>query len=141
MGSLHKTPIKEIRIDYSKRWQQVHLRAITAAYSSSPYFEFYFENLEKIISGNQESLLELNMALTDAVLEILKIKKKLTYTTFFEPAGENPNDFRYIITPKKESPFKVKKYTQVFNNGTGFVPHLSIIDLIFNMGPEAASYL
>ena len=50
LGSQHKTPVKEIRIDYSKRWQQVHLRAITASYSSSPYFQFYFENIEKIIS-------------------------------------------------------------------------------------------
>ena len=141
LGSLHKTPVKEIRIDYSKRWQQVHLRAMTASYNASPYFEFYFENLERIISKNHEFLLDLNMALLESVLEILKIKKRLSYTTYFEPIGDNTNDFRYKITPKKESAVTAIKYLQVFDNGGGFVPHLSIIDLIFNMGPEAGDYL
>ena len=54
LGSQHKTPLKEIRIDYSKRWQQVHLRAISASYSASPYFQFYFENIEKIINKSFE---------------------------------------------------------------------------------------
>lgn len=141
LGSLHKTPVKEIRIDYSKRWQQVHLRAMTASYNASPYFEFYFENLERIISKNHEFLLDLNMALTESILEILKIKKRLSYTTYFKPTGDNPNDFRYKIIPKKESNVTVIKYQQVFDNCGGFVPHLSIIDLIFNMGPEAGDYL
>src|SRR5664280_3240390 len=61
LGSQHKTPLKEIRIDYSKRWQQVHLRAITASYSSSPYFQFYFENIEKIIARKTDFLFDLNM--------------------------------------------------------------------------------
>jgi hypothetical protein len=141
LGSLHKTPVKEIRIDYSKRWQQVHLRAMTASYNASPYFEFYFENFERIISKNHEFLLDLNMALLESALEILKIKKRLSYTTYFEPTGDNTNDFRYKITPKKESAVAAIKYLQVFDNGGGFVPHLSIIDLIFNMGPEAGDYL
>ena len=141
LGSLHKTPIKEIRIDYSKRWQQVHLRAMTASYSSSPYFEFYFENIEKIISENHEFLLDLNKALTDSVLKILRLEKIISYTTHFETPGENPNDFRYTVTPKIESSFQVNKYIQVFNNDSGFVPNLSIVDLIFNLGPEAGNYL
>ena len=141
LGSLHKTPIKEIRIDYSKRWQQVHLRAMTASYNASPYFEFYFENFERIISKNHEFLLDLNMALSESILEILKIKKRLSYTTYFEPTGDNQDDFRYKIIPKKESAVTAIKYLQVFDNGGGFVPHLSIIDLIFNMGPEAGDYL
>lgn len=141
LGSLHKTPIKEIRIDYSKRWQQVHLRAMTASYSSSPYFEFYFENIEKIISENHEFLLDLNKALTDSVVKILRLEKIISYTTHFETPGVNPNDFRYKVTPKKESSFQVNKYIQVFNNDSGFVPNLSIVDLIFNLGPESRNYL
>jgi hypothetical protein len=140
-GSVHKTPIKEIRIDYSKRWQQVHLRAMTASYNSSPYFQFYFETIEKIISKNHDFLLDLNMELTMSVLEILKIKKTISYTTDFEPAGEMEHDLRYKITPKQESHFAVKEYFQVFNNGKGFVPGMGIIDLVFNMGPESAEYL
>ncbi len=78
LGSVHKTLIKDIRIDYSKRWQQVHLRAMTASYNSSPYFEFYFESIEKIISENHEFLIDLNMALTEKILQTLKINKSLS---------------------------------------------------------------
>src|SRR5674476_108230 len=81
LGSPHKTPIKEIRIDYSKRWQQVHLRAMTASYNSSPYFQFYFENIEKIISRKIDFLIDLNMELMESVLKMLKMEIKVTYTT------------------------------------------------------------
>ena len=141
LGSQHKTPLKEIRIDYSKRWQQVHLRAISASYSASPYFQFYFENIEKIINKSFEFLIDLNLELTESVLKMLKIKTKLTYSTNFKPVSEDENDFRYKISPKKETQFFVREYIQVFNSDNKFVHGLSIIDLIFNMGPEASGYL
>jgi hypothetical protein len=141
LGSLHKTRIKDIRIDYSKRWQQVHLRAMRTSYNSSPYFEFFFEKIEKVISGNYNYLLDLNMELIESILDILKIETRISYTTVFESISDNASDFRYKITPKKKSPFTAKEYIQVFNNNEGFVPDMSIIDLIFNMGPEAINYL
>jgi hypothetical protein len=141
LGSVHKTLIKDIRIDYSKRWQQVHLRAMTASYNSSPYFEFYFEGIEKIISRNHEFLLDLNLALTEEIFKVLKINKPLFCTSVFEPIENNVSDFRYKITPKIKSDFLQKTYIQVFDPGTGFVPHLSILDLIFNTGPEANRYI
>ena len=141
LGSQHKTPLKEIRIDYSKRWQQVHLRAMTASYSSSPYFQFYFENIEKIISKKPDFLIDLNMELTETVLKILKLNIRLTQTTHFESVEEAANDFRYKISPKKKSQFIVKEYMQVFNTFNRTDHRLSIIDLVFNMGPEALDYL
>ena len=68
-GSLHKTIIKDIRIDYSKRWQQVHLRAIRSSYGSSPFFQYYFEEFESIIQNNYEFLLDLNMNLLELILK------------------------------------------------------------------------
>jgi hypothetical protein len=141
LGSQHKTPLKEIRIDYSKRWQQVHLRAITSSYNSSPYFQFYFEDIEKIISRRTEFLIDLNMDLTESVLKMLKLNIKLTHTTEFEPIGEAAHDFRYKISTKEKTHFAGKEYIQVFNPVNHFVHGLSIIDLIFNMGPEAINYL
>lgn len=141
LGSVHKTLIKDIRIDYSKRWQQVHLRAMTASYNSAPFFEFYFDTFEKIISADHEFLLDLNMAVTESVLQILKIKTSANYTVSFESAENKPNDFRYNISPKKESFYPAKKYLQVFDTGNGFVPNLSILDLIFNIGPDSGKYL
>lgn len=141
LGSQHKIPLKEIRIDYSKRWQQIHLRAMTASYSSSPYFQFYFGNIEKLISRKTDFLIDLNMELTESVLKMLKLNIRLTQTTHFEPIREADNDFRYKISPKKKSQFVIKEYMQVFNTDNRFVHGLSIIDLIFNMGPEAPYYL
>jgi len=141
LGSFHKTPVKDIRIDYSKRWQQVHLRAINTSYRSSPFFEFYFEELEKIIMENHEYLIDLNTSLTEALLKILGLKSSISYTTSFIPAGSADYDYRYRIAPKKPSDFIQKEYSQVFIPGPGFVNGLSVIDLVFNMGPDSFYYL
>jgi hypothetical protein len=141
LGSQHKTPLKEIRIDYSKRWQQVHLRAITASYSSSPYFQFYFENIEKIISRKIDFLIDLNMELSGSILNMLGQEANLVRTPDFKPVLEAEYDFRYKISPKRKSQFIVKEYFQVFDTSRSVDHRLSIIDLIFNMGPDAIDYL
>ena len=141
LGSSHKTALKDVRIDYSKRWQQVHLRAISTAYRSSPFFQYYSDGIERDIMKNHEFLLDLNASLTETMLKILGIKKPVTYTTSFTPAGDGENDFRYRISPKKASPFTHREYPQVFDTGRGFVEGLSIIDLVFNMGPDAVHFL
>jgi hypothetical protein len=141
LGSQHKTPVKDIRIDYSKRWQQVHLRAIISSYRSAPYFEYYFENIENIISKNHAFLLDLNMELAISVLKSLKIDKPLFFATQFEPVNNEEYDMRYSITPKRKAHYIVREYLQVFNMGSGFIPRLSILDLIFNQGPEAINFL
>ncbi len=140
-GSFHKTPVKEIRIDYSKKWQQIHLRALSTSYKSSPYFIYFFDNIEKIILSDYEFLLDLNMDLLKTILNILKIKADINYTADFKPVSNTENDLRYTINPKKKSAYISKEYNQVFNAVKGFIPGLSIIDLIFNMGPEANNYL
>ena len=141
LGSVHKTPVKNIRIDYSKRWQQVHLRALRAAYSAAPYFEFYFEDLETEILKHYEFLLDLNESLTDLILKIIGVKNTISFSTQFTPVGVTDSDFRYKITPKDESSYRRKEYHHVFKSKEDFVSRLSIIDLIFNMGPEAIHYL
>jgi hypothetical protein len=140
-GSLHKTPVKDIRIDYSKRWQQIHSGALKSSYNSSPYFQFYFDTIERIIQSNYKFLLDLNMELLVAILRMLKTEIKISYTIEFEPVAGNNGDFRYTISPKRNSIYNAKEYLQVFRGANGFVPGLSIVDLIFNMGPEAISYI
>jgi hypothetical protein len=141
MGSFHKIPVKEIRIDYSKRWQQVHIGALHAAYKSSPFFLYYFEDIEKVILSGYEFLLDLNMDLLKALIRMLNIEVKLSYTTVFKPAGDTENDYRYSISPKKVSFYKSKEYIRVFTDGKDFVQGLSIADLLFNSGPEAIKFL
>ncbi len=139
-GSRHKVQIKDVRIDYSKRWQQVHKRALVSSYRCSPYFDFFYEPIEKIISRNYEFLWDLNLELMNSLIKMMKLRKKLKFSEEFAPVSDEPHDFRYRLEPGKKL-FEYKPYLQVFSPATGFVPNLSIIDLIFNQGPDAESYL
>lgn len=135
-----KTPVKSMLIDYSKRWQQVHIRAMASSYNRSAFYQFYFEDFEKILLRNHKFLIDLNIEILNKCLEILEINKCISYTSSFQPVENSDNDLRYSISPKITSEYISKPYFQVFNNNE-FVPGLSILDLIFNMGPESADYL
>lgn len=141
LGSIHKTSVKDIRIDYSKRWQQVHLGALVSAYSSSPFFLYYYETIEKIILRSHEFLLDLNMELLMSIIKMANLEAAITFTTGFLPATGAENDFRYRISPKKKSDYQTKPYTRVFNTEEGSFWRLSIVDLLFNMGPDTISFL
>jgi hypothetical protein len=140
-GSRHKIPITEARIDYSKRWQQVHLGAIRSSYRLAPYYEFYSGEIEETIAGGYKYLWELNTRLMDILMQMLKIKPVISFTGSYEKASEEEYDFRYRLEPGKKNIFLNKRYFQVFNTTEGFAPNLSIIDLIFNQGPDAGKFL
>jgi hypothetical protein len=144
LGSFHKTQIRDLRIDYSKRWQQVHLGALKSAYRSSPYFEFYFERIMNVILRKENFLLDLNMNSLEVVLDITDINTKIKYTSEFLSPDTELNDFRYTISPKNNEyskEYSFGSYHQVFSDRIGFVPGLSIVDLIFNTGPDARDLL
>jgi hypothetical protein len=97
-GSLLKAKVKDIAIDYSKRWQQIHLRAISSSYGKSPFFQFYIEDIEKILMKNQKFLLDLNNDLLDMCLRFMGINKCISHTYSFEPVNGKDNDYRYRIS-------------------------------------------
>lgn len=143
-GSFHKIAIKDIRIDYTKRWQQIHLRSIYSSYKASPYFDYYYEKVEKIISKSHTFLLDLNMESLQVLVDLMDIRPQITYTDFFEPVKTCEPDWRYLISPKNremDKLFRYKKYLQVFYDRFDFIPGLSSLDLIFNAGPDAVNYL
>jgi hypothetical protein len=143
-GSYRKNPISDIKIDYSKKWQQIHLRALVSSYRHSPYFEFYYEQVEKVILGNHKYLLDLNTGSLDALIELAGIKTSVSFTTEFKGIKDEPYDFRYLISPKKDHGnqfFLFKEYPQVFREKFEFIPGLSTLDLLFNTGPDASDYL
>lgn len=139
-GDQKNPATKDITIDYTKRWQQVHLRAMISSYNSSPYFQYYFEEFEKIIIKPYKYLIDLNNDLLALILKILDINRTITFSTVFEPLNLHVNDYRYNIAPKSLYSYNGKMYYQVFAK-EGFVPRLSIIDLIYNMGPGSTELL
>lgn len=139
-GSRHKVKIRDVRIDYSKRWQQVHLRAMVSSYRSSPYFDYYFENIERIISSDYEFLFDLNFSLLECLMKMLRLSKSISFSQAFGQPENNSHDFRYRLAPDNPPVFPGKEYLQVFDSGK-FIPNLSIVDLIFNQGPDASGYM
>ncbi len=131
---------EEVSIDYKERWNIVHLRTLTAAYSASPYFLYYKDPLEKLLTTRYERLVELNQALLTWILQLLKAGNTITLTTDFQKSYEK--DFRNTFSPKHPYPTEgMKEYYQVFSDRISFTPNLSIIDLLMNLGPEAKDYL
>lgn len=141
LGSFHKTPVKDIRIDYTRRWQPVHIGAIRSAYSAAPFFLHYFEAFEKPILRGHKYLLDLNMELLESVAGIMKFKQKISYTTEFQAVKDLTTDSRYSVSPKKPSSYSPGKYIRVFDPGKAELNKISIIDLLFNEGPDSEKYL
>ncbi len=157
-GSFHKTAIRDLRIDNNRRWRELHLRGIYSAYAAAPFFEFYYDMISGVISKPHTFLLDLNSEALDAVCGAIGITAQTCYTDSYEPAGSRENDYRYTITPKKaqagrttEVPgknsasvapvYKEIPYTQVFGERHGFMPGLSIIDMLLNNGPGTRALL
>jgi len=131
------------QIDYSKSWLHQHKLAITSAYRSSPFFEYYWDDIVSILDRKLSSLLELNTLLTQKLCELMNIDCRIELTEEFTPVGESSCDYRYRISPKSKEPhiFDSREYYQVFATKHGFIPHLSVLDLLFNEGPQSEEFL
>ena len=141
-GSFHKVRLRDIKIDNSRKWQREHIHAIRSAYNSSAFFEFYADMILQPLESGHEYLIDLNMDLLHIIFNILELDINAGKTnSFVKKYGEQYRDMRYSISPKNEMENTSREYFQVFSPVHGFKPNLSIIDLLFNMGPETWSYL
>jgi hypothetical protein len=134
--------ISTVEISYAEQWQIKHWRAITSAYKNSPYFEFFEDDIREFYSGNHHLLLDYNTAQLKTILRILKLKKEIVLTSEFEKTVDK-NDLREKIHPKKDQELingLNKPYYQTFGDKFGFVPNLSILDLLLNEGLQTLSY-
>ena len=139
------TSTGETGISYHLPWNRSHWRSIEAAYNSSPYFLYYRDAFEPIFSRHHFSLAEMNNQFLKTIFSLLKLKTTITFSDSYLFISSNETDLRLELHPKK-LPFLCKlsdfpEYTQVFGPENGFIPNLSIIDLLFNLGPEAKDYL
>ncbi|MEF9930986.1 MAG: WbqC family protein [Bacteroidales bacterium] len=144
----HKIPIKEIKIDYSKPWVLQHKRAIEAAYMSSPFFEYYVDDIFPVLDKKEPSLFNLNSSIISAIISLIGLKNNISFTdNYIKTQNEGILDLREQIHPKYRGASLLQKmeiekpYYQVFTNKQGFIPNLSILDLLFNEGPNSISFL
>ena len=136
------TTTAEMVVSYHEPWNIRHWRAIASAYNAAPYFLYYKDELEEILMHRYEHLLQLNEALLNYLLKRLKITCQLEYTQSFIKKSASYIDLRESLTAKKDDPsITYTPYSQVFESRHGFLPNLSVIDLLFNLGPDAKSYL
>ena len=142
-----KVYTKDIRIDYNSRWPLIHQRAIESAYRSSPFYIYYADDIIPLFEKKFEFLLDFNTEFQNIVTELIGIKINVKFTSDFKKVENTDfDDFTDLISPKssKQKPdntFHCVSYYQVFEQKFGFIPNLSILDLLFNMGPSTIDVL
>jgi hypothetical protein len=145
--------IRDIRISDHGNWRHLHWNALMSAYGESPFFEYYQDDIRLFFEGRWAYLFDFNEAIREKMCELLDIQPKVTFSsTYHHPADISltshllplTSDYREAINPKHPQPdpeFEPKPYYQVYQQKHGFLPNLSILDLLFNMGPESIFYL
>lgn len=137
-GNRQKT--KDILVENDFPWQDHHWKSLQSAYRTSPFFEFYEDDLEPIFTEKVERLMEFNLNIFNILCEIIGIDIEVSHTTEFEKKPEI-DDLRILVNAKRKSTFKCEKYTQVHEANHSFLPNLSVLDLLFNEGPNTLTYL
>ena len=133
-----KVLTKDLRISDHNQWRRVHWNALQSAYSESPFFEYYADDLHPFFEKKYEFLLDFNEAIRQKVCELIDIHPNVEYTSEYtsdiQHQTSDITDFREVINAKHPQP-------DAEFNKHGFLPNLSILDLLFNMGPESIFYL
>lgn len=132
------TLMKEVEISNAENWRKDHLKAIESAYARTPYYIYYIDAITAILQTDHQFLWELNEALLKYCIEKVGLTVGLSYTEQQHPLKEN--DWRIIFSLKKQA-FETKRYIQTFEERFGFQNNLSILDLLFNEGPNTISVL
>ena len=135
--------IKDIRLSDHGNWRHLHWNALQSAYGESPFFEYYQDDIRPFFEKHWEFLLDFNEAIRLKMCELIDIQPNVSYTKEFV-SEENMASFRDVICPKhpQDDPdFTSRRYYQVYEQKHGFLPNLSILDLLFNMGPESIFFL
>jgi hypothetical protein len=140
-GSKNHTKVKDVKISYEFNWQRLHWMSLQACYRRSAYFEYYEDDFAPFYENRETFLFDYNEQLLQLLLKLTKIKTPFTYTETYGVEYPALIDMRSSINPKKESMIDQKPYFQVFEEKNGFIKNLSIVDLLFNQGPQTMNYL
>lgn len=131
---------KEVIVENDFPWQEQHWKSLQSAYRTSPFFEYYEDDLQPFFTETVGNLMEHNLKIFDLLCELIGIDVEISKTVSFELNPEI-TDLRFLINAKRTSSFEPETYTQVHEANHPFLPNLSVLDLLFNEGPNALSYL
>ncbi len=141
-GRNQNLPMNEVLISEIENWQSRHFKSIQSAYNRSPFFEYYQHELSEIYQKPFKLLVDWNLHCLNWVKEKLDWPAEIRFTEKAIPFGANGfEDRRNIVLPKNYSRWNPVKYRQVFEERTGFLPNLSVLDLLFNVGKQAGELL
>lgn len=135
---------RDLRISDHNQWRRVHWNALQSAYSESPFFDYYADDIHPFFEKKYTFLLDFNEAIRQTVCALIDIHPNVVYSSAFMVQGPASKDFRDVIHakhPQHDDDFTPKPYWQVFQHRYGFQPNLSVLDLLFCMGPESIFYL
>lgn len=145
-GKNQRCKMHKIKISYNDSWQNLHWKTLCACYRRSPFFEYYEEEVYGLIYRENNRLIDLNISILEWVLNTLSLNTNIVFSEkYVENLSSEYVDWRLKLRPNKLlkeqiSNFEAPKYIQVFEERTGFKKNMSILDLIFNEGPNAASF-
>jgi len=141
-GSKYHTKMKDVKISYDFKWQRLHWLSLESCYRNSAYFEFYEDELAPFYNKKFEFLFDYNLELLQWIFKQLKKAPVIQFTTEYNEDVPLEKDFR-VKSHFKDPEFlpAVKPYYQVFEDRNGFMPNMSIVDLLFNQGPQAKNCL
>ena len=131
---------KDVQIANEFPWQRNHWLSLKTAYQSSPFFEYYEYDIAPLYQTPYKSLFAFNKQVMETICGLLQIQAPQETTSTYEKDSPH-HDLRHLIDAKTAKPTTVCEYTQVFSDKNGFIPNLSILDLLFNMGPETIPLL
>lgn len=141
-NTTQRTKMKDVQISYDEDWQIIHWRTLQSAYRRSAYFEFYEDDFAEFYENQNQHkyLFDFNIGMHEMLMALLKIKRSAVFTEKYHAEKADFLDLRTSLNPRTLLP-ENKTYFQVFETKNGFIPNLSIVDLLFNQGPASKEYL
>jgi hypothetical protein len=140
-GAQGRQLYRDVRLDNTYRWQRQHWRSLQTAYRTSPYFEYYEEDLRPLFEHKFDFLMEFNFEAIAVLCKCLLLEMPKDKSVTFEPHPIDLMDARHLVNAKRNLLVSQKEYVQVFGDRNGFVSNLSVLDLLFNEGTMAPAYL
>ncbi len=140
-GKEGRQKYRDVEIDHTYNWQKQHWRTLETAYRTSPFFEFYEDDLRPLFEKREKFLFDFNLKTIQTTFDCLGIAMPIERTKMFEMSTSNDMDARFLVEAKKPLSFTPAGYSQVFEERHGFIPNLSILDLLFNEGTNTLDYL